>query len=120
MSIELMESVGSLVVVRCWCGIQHAVPKSLRETQLKAHDKGQNHAIFCPLGHKYCRGWTNKKGRLSRRIDYWLANDHGMIKLVPNSKPQNASGGLRRPQRRESRTASAKASAPAATATSPT
>jgi hypothetical protein len=31
---ELREHSGVLVVVRCWCGIQHGIPESLRNERL--------------------------------------------------------------------------------------
>jgi len=51
---DLKEEQGQLTVVRCWCGIQHAVPASLRDEQLrKFNDGGQPQTIYCPLGHRY-------------------------------------------------------------------
>lgn len=64
-----MESVGSLVVVRCWCGIQHAVPKSLQETQLKAHDRGEDHWVYCPLGHKYAPAGESRLDKQKRQTE---------------------------------------------------
>lgn len=49
----LLEYTGELVVLRCWCGVQHAIPYNLRETQLKAQDMENQHWVYCPLGHKH-------------------------------------------------------------------
>ncbi len=43
----ITEQVGLLVVTRCWCGIQHAVPQSFLATVRSDSKK----SIFCPLGH---------------------------------------------------------------------
>lgn len=40
---------GQLVVVKCWCGIQLAVPSSL---YAHAQESSKN-AIYCPLGHTF-------------------------------------------------------------------
>lgn len=44
-----------LVIVRCWCGIQHAVPRSLRNEQLRQHNDGWKNvtSIHCPVGHTH-------------------------------------------------------------------
>ena len=38
----------TLVVETCWCGIHHAIPRSL---QRQAYDHGT--AVHCPLGHTW-------------------------------------------------------------------
>ena len=49
----ISEYVGRLTVVRCWCGIQHAVPESMVAEQIKRRDMNQKQlAVFCPLGHE--------------------------------------------------------------------
>lgn len=47
------EYAGQLVVLRCWCGVQHAVPQSLRDEQMRYHNTGRSMSIYCPLGHTY-------------------------------------------------------------------
>ena len=50
----IQEHTGVLVVMRCWCGIQHAVPNSMRNEQIRQHNgPGTTMSIFCPLGHKH-------------------------------------------------------------------
>lgn len=71
----IMEHAGQLVVVRCWCGVQHAVPESLRKQQLAAKERGDNMEVFCPLGHKYIPGSgltpaQEEAARLKRRLEY--------------------------------------------------
>lgn len=42
-----------LVVLTCWCGIGHAVPRSLRDLQLRQHNDGARdvQSVYCPIGH---------------------------------------------------------------------
>lgn len=49
----ISEHCGQLVVLRCWCGIQHAVPESLRNEQLRLHDLKKSMVVYCPLGHTH-------------------------------------------------------------------
>lgn len=42
-----------LTVVVCWCGMHHAVPATLRRTQLSESENGRDHWVYCPAGHKY-------------------------------------------------------------------
>ena len=58
----------TLVVVKCWCGLRHAIPQSLRETQLQARDRGGNHVIFCPLGHEYIATGESRTAKLQRQL----------------------------------------------------
>lgn len=52
--MNLREHRGELIVLRCWCGVQHAVPQSLRDEQMRLHDnKGTPFGIYCPLGHSH-------------------------------------------------------------------
>jgi hypothetical protein len=45
---------GSLSVMTCWCGIHHAVPRSLRDFQMRQfNDGGHVTTIYCPLGHQH-------------------------------------------------------------------
>lgn len=58
----IYEDIGELVVVRCWCGVQHAIPDILRKAQIEARDRGSNKVVFCPLGHEYiARGESETK-----------------------------------------------------------
>lgn len=69
MTTTIREYAGELVVLRCWCGIQHAVPDSLRNLQRRQKDKGQViTAIFCPLGHEHVPKGESDKARLEREL----------------------------------------------------
>ncbi len=60
--------MGELVTTRCWCSIEHSVPKSLYDLAMR--DK--KHAIYCPLGHQWvCAGESeaDKERRLRQRFE---------------------------------------------------
>ena len=62
---ELYEKAGVLIVLRCWCGIQHAVPEALRQEQLRQHNAGKSPpGIHCPLGHKHQPAGPSEAERL--------------------------------------------------------
>ncbi len=66
---DLLEAMGVLTRVRCWCGIQHAVPASLREEQLRQfHDEENPQVIFCPLGHRHQPAGVTDSEKLKRRL----------------------------------------------------
>ena len=65
----LFEAMGVLTRVRCWCGIQHAVPQSLRNEQLRQfHDGRSPQMIYCPLGHQHQPAGVTDAERLRRRL----------------------------------------------------
>lgn len=66
---SLLETTG-LVTVRCWCGIQHAIPGNLREEQLRQfHDGNRNVlGIYCPLGHQHVPRGETKTQQLNRSL----------------------------------------------------
>jgi hypothetical protein len=66
---NLHEHVGELVVLRCWCGIQHAVPSSLRNEQVRAHNRGHSMLIYCPLGHQHQPAGESEAARLRRQLE---------------------------------------------------
>lgn len=67
---SLREKSGELVVLRCWCGIQHAVPKSLRDVQMRQHNDGRRdvQVIHCPLGHAHVPKGETASERLERQL----------------------------------------------------
>jgi hypothetical protein len=66
---DLFEAVGVLSRVRCWCGIQHAVPKSSRDEQLRKFNDGKNPpSIYCPLGHQHSPAGVTDSEKLKRRL----------------------------------------------------
>lgn len=65
----IFEDTGRLVVVRCWCGIQHAIPQSLDDEQMRAFNDGKEpKGIFCPLGHKYIPAGIPEIDKVRRRL----------------------------------------------------
>ena len=71
---DLFEAVGVLVRVRCWCGIQHAVPSSLREEQLRQFNDGRTpESIYCPLGHQHRPVGLTEVKKLQHRLHQQLA-----------------------------------------------
>ena len=65
----LQERSGHLVVDRCWCGIQHAIPMNLHETAKRHRDEGRKPVeIYCPLGHSYIKSGESKVDELNRRL----------------------------------------------------
>lgn len=67
---KIMEYAGQLVVLRCWCGIQHAVPEALYGEQLRQHNDGQSSTpIYCPLGHKHCPAGESEIARVRRQLE---------------------------------------------------
>ena len=53
MTQTISEFVGQLVLRRCWCGIQFAVPESLNDLQRRQFDEGREMVdIYCPMGHR--------------------------------------------------------------------
>ncbi len=67
----IREYAGELVVLRCWCGIQYAVPRSLREAQLRMHNdlRGDVVSIYCPLGHAAVPSHEPDAKRLRRQLE---------------------------------------------------
>lgn len=54
MATETLTYTGELVILRCWCGIRHAVPDELRKQQRRQQDLGQPvTSVYCPLGHTH-------------------------------------------------------------------
>lgn len=70
MSTTIQEHAGTLVVVRCWCGIQHAIPESLRKLQIAEKDRGKEQVVFCPLGHEYVAGGKTEAERLRKEVEW--------------------------------------------------
>ncbi len=69
MSAELLEHQGVLVVVRCWCGVQHAIPSTLRRIQLNAQSDGRDHWVYCPLGHTHAPAGKSQADKLRESLE---------------------------------------------------
>jgi hypothetical protein len=66
-----LEYTSELVVLKCWCGITHAVPESLRAEQMRQHNEGAGSVlgIYCPLGHSHIPVGESEATRLKRQLD---------------------------------------------------
>lgn len=51
-----MHYTETLLVVHCWCGVALAIPSNLHRAM---HDEGRT--CYCPLGHKFVFGDSNKE-----------------------------------------------------------
>jgi hypothetical protein len=60
----------TLVVMTCWCGINHAVPQNLRDFQMRQHNDGKQQvmSIFCPLGHQHAPAGRSESEKLRERL----------------------------------------------------
>ena len=57
-----------LVVLTCWCGMNHAVPVALRDYQVRQHRDGREvTSIYCPLGHAHAPAGTSEVERERER-----------------------------------------------------
>ena len=60
----------TLVVMTCWCGINHAVPEDLRDYQRRQHDDGREViSIYCPLGHTHVPAGKSEAQKLRERLE---------------------------------------------------
>ena len=72
-----VEFTDTLIVVTCWCGMNHAVPEALRDYQLRSHKNGKSVTIFCPLGHGHSpsgKGEAQVEREKRERLERLLAN----------------------------------------------
>jgi hypothetical protein len=67
---ETINYTGELTVLKCWCGIAHAVPSSLRSQQLRKHERGESMSIYCPLGHTHAPAGESKAEKLERQLQW--------------------------------------------------
>ena len=66
---KVYEVVEELAVTRCWCGLQHAVPKSLFDMQKRQYRDGEaQQGICCPLGHMWTFSGISKAERLDGQL----------------------------------------------------
>ncbi len=62
------EYAGRLTVVRCWCGIQHAIPESLHNEQIRKKDIGGELSVYCPVGHTYIAAGETEADKLRKQL----------------------------------------------------
>ncbi len=67
---ETLTYSGKLTVLKCWCGIAHAVPSSLRSEQMRTHEGGGSMSIYCPLGHTYQPVGESRAEKLERQLQW--------------------------------------------------
>lgn len=59
----------TLVTEQCWCGIWHAVPKSLVDNQRRQFQDGEKQtSIHCPIGHGWVIKGESEASKLQRRL----------------------------------------------------
>lgn len=64
-----MAYTSELVVIECWCGMPHAIPKTLYDHQRSQHNNGrQVQEVYCPLGHGHVPAGEPKVKRLEREL----------------------------------------------------
>lgn len=60
---------GVLAVIRCWCGIQFAIPGVLDALRHRQHDNGlQVQVVFCPMGHQLVPSGEQEIDRVRRAL----------------------------------------------------
>jgi len=65
-----IEFTDRLVVLTCWCGINHAVPENLRNIQKRQHRDGERvMSIWCPLGHQHAPAGKGEAEKLREQLD---------------------------------------------------
>ena len=71
MSNLTIEFTDELVVLTCWCGINHAVPTNLRDFQMRQHNDGERNvmSIYCPLGHQHQPSGEGEAARLRKQLE---------------------------------------------------
>lgn len=67
--MPLTGSQTELSVTQCWCGVWHAVPKSLYDMQRRAFRDGRKQVgIYCPVGHSHVRSGETECDRLNQQL----------------------------------------------------
>ncbi len=67
--IEHYVGTTTLVVTTCWCGVPHAIPKSLYDLQRRQFDNGETvTGVYCPSGHSHIPAGTGKAVRLEKEL----------------------------------------------------
>lgn len=64
----------TLIVLKCWCGMRHAVPESLRAEQMRQYDNRlEVMGVHCPMGHSHVPKGERECDRLKRRLEREVA-----------------------------------------------
>lgn len=64
---------GTLTIVACWCGIEHAIPADLYRHAKASRDN----AVHCPLGHK----WVVRKSAADEEREKRQAAEQRAVRL---------------------------------------
>ncbi len=97
--METITFIAELTVVKCWCGIRHAVPAELADFQLRQHRDGETQTgIYCPLGHVHIKAGRGEAAKLreeleaetTRRIREQQTHDQTKAKLRETEKSRAA------------------------------
>lgn len=85
----------TLVVVTCWCGINHAVPADLYNFQQRQFDNGESvTSIYCPLGHQHQPAGEGKAAKLERDLERaTLRNSGTLARLESERRSHSATKG---------------------------
>lgn len=94
--MNLTASATKLIILRCWCGVQHAVPESLRNEQKRQHDAGENpRGIYCPLGHSHVPAGKSECDQLKERLARQIArHDQTQSRLRDTQASLSATRGV--------------------------
>jgi hypothetical protein len=81
----------ALVVMTCWCGINHAVPQDLRDFQQRQHDNGDKQTgIYCPLGHSHIKAGPGKAKRLQRDLERADERARGNLRALETERRRHS------------------------------
>lgn len=80
--------IDTLVVLTCWCGINHAVPEDLRNYQMRQHNDGVKDVIgiYCPLGHQHQPAGEGKAAKLERDLERATARNRGTLARLESER----------------------------------
>lgn len=94
---------GQLTVLTCWCGMRHAVPSELRQSQERQHANGLRQTdIYCPLGHTHIIAGVGEAEKLRERLERERKASQATRELLEHEQRSHAAtrGHLTRTKRR--------------------
>lgn len=60
---------GTLRIVSCWCGVEHAIPQNMYDNSFRQRDAGEPQtSIYCPLGHTWTFAGESKVAQVERSL----------------------------------------------------
>lgn len=78
MPSETLTFVGELMVVKCWCGMRHAIPSEMRRHQEREHDRGASFYVYCPLGHTHAPTGESGAEKLRKSLQ-WASDERARV-----------------------------------------